>query len=101
MLKLWGYTTSSQSPLFSQQGDTHHIIVNCDVGLRQGRYTWRHDSNIEPVLKTLVADTNQRHPQNLYRSFVPAGKERPPNSQPKGYSPVRMIGASSWITLTR
>jgi len=110
MLKLWGYTTSSQCPLCSQPKATlHHIIVNCDVGLRQGRYTWRHDSvlsNIEPALKTLVADTNQRQPlsgpqatlKNLYRSFVPAGKERPPKSQPKAKQGL-LSSANDWSLL--
>ena len=66
MLKLWGYTPTSDCSLCSHKKCTlHHILVNCPFALGQGRYTWRHDSilaNIEPELQKLIAEMNKRKP---------------------------------------
>jgi zinc-binding in reverse transcriptase len=109
MLKLWGYTETSHCPLCSQPKCTlHHILVHCDVALKQGRFTWRHDSvlsNIEHALKKLVEETNQRKPRvsgetirnNLYQCFVRAGKEKP-SKQPQGKAGL-LSGANDWKLL--
>ena len=66
MLKLWGYTGTSDCSLCTHKKCTlHHILVNCPFALDQGRYTWRHDSvlaNIEAELQKLVAEMNKRKP---------------------------------------
>ena len=45
MLHLWGYAATSDCPLcMGKKCTLHHILVNCSVALKQGRYNWRHDS---------------------------------------------------------
>jgi len=109
MLRLWGYTSTSDCPLCPQKKCTlHHIIVNCPFSLNQGRYTWRHDSvlaNIEPALKKLINTANSRKPFSrteaarnaLKCSFVRAGNTRPvPKNKP---SPGLVSFANDWSLL--
>jgi hypothetical protein len=45
MMKLWGYKNSDLCSLCEEPKCTlHHILSNCDISLKQQRYTWRHDS---------------------------------------------------------
>src|SRR3954469_22350723 len=64
MLKLWKLTASAQCPLCAHKQCTlHHILVNCNYALNQGRYTWRHDSvlaNIELALTKLATNLNMK-----------------------------------------
>lgn len=62
MLRLWGYTTKACCLLCGgSQCTLHHILVNCQVSLKNKRYTWRHDSilaNLEPVLQKRISEAN-------------------------------------------
>ena len=87
MLRLWGYTDYAFCPLCgAKQCTQHHILSNCDVALRGGRYTWRHDSVLAtayPALEARVATAN-----NSVR------KPKPPLPLPRA-SPVLVLGPAS------
>ena len=75
MLALWGYKESAACPLCkADQCTLHHVLVNCNVALEQGRYTWRHGSvlqNIEKEIQRDLPDFNNRTPSVF--SEVPQG----------------------------
>jgi hypothetical protein len=85
MLKLWGLISTAQCPLCSHKQCTlHHILVNCNFALNQGRYTWRHDSvlaNLELALAKLVTEFNKKRPtpfaidakKSFHKCFVRSG----------------------------
>ena len=87
MLKLWGYIESAVCKLCgAPQCTLHHLLVNCDFALNQGRYRWRHDSvlqHIEETLQALIPVYNSRKPavfseiarKQFHSSFVRAGQK--------------------------
>jgi hypothetical protein len=85
MMKLWGYTPTSQCHLCEHKQCTlHHILVNCPFALEQGRYNWRHDSvlfNIEVGLQKFISEVNKRkllsNSNALKQNFVRAGQKTP------------------------
>ena len=96
MLKLWGFIDSAAchlcaAPLCS----LHHILVNCNFALNQGRYTWRHDSvlvNLKRTLEEALSFFNNRRPavfaelarKDFHRSFVRPGQTRKlPSATPR------------------
>jgi hypothetical protein len=44
ILKLWGYKKNDDCVLCGKRGTLHHVLSNCKKALKQGRYTWRHNS---------------------------------------------------------
>jgi hypothetical protein len=86
MLKLWGYIESACKLCGAPQCTLHHLLVNCDFALNQGRYRWRHDSvlqHIEETLQALIPVFNSRKPavfseiarKQFHSSFVRAGQK--------------------------
>ena len=53
-LKRWGKRQLSQCPLCNNNGTLHHILNYCSVALNQGRYTWRHNSVLYHLAKTIL-----------------------------------------------
>ena len=110
MLKLWGLIPTAQCPLCSHKQCTlHHILVNCNFTLNQGRYTWRHDSvlaNIERSLEKLVADFNKKKPtsfaitaKNSFRNcFVRSGSKTSSKKNDAPNRPLLAI-ANDWTML--
>ena len=78
MLALWGYKESAACPLCkADQCTLHHVLVNCNVALEQGRYTWRHDSvlqNIEKevqrIFRTSTIEPRACSPKSPARTFT-------------------------------
>jgi hypothetical protein len=53
-LKRWGKRKTGTCPLCgSPHGTLAHIVNFCPVALKQGRFTWRHDSVLRHTLSTL------------------------------------------------
>ena len=85
MLKLWGYTQVATCPLCQHRQCTlHHLLVGCDFALKQGRYTWRHDSvllDMESAFMKVITTFNSRKPscfgeiakKDYKQSFIAAG----------------------------
>lgn len=106
MLKLWGYTQTAFCPLCGHpQCTTHHVLVNCNTALVEGRYTWRHDSGLytaQPVLQDLVSEANlrPRKPQSvphISRSFIQFGS--PDFTRAPSRSATLLDGANDWKLL--
>jgi len=88
MLKLWGYVESAACKLCgAMQCTLHHILVNCQHALEQGRYTWRHDSvlmNIKHHMENILPVFNSRKPlifaqvakKNFHISFMREGQTK-------------------------
>jgi len=88
MLKLWGYVESAACKLCgAMQCTLHHILVNCQHALEQGRYTWRHDSvlmNIKHHIENILPVFNSRKPlifaevakKNFHISFMREGQTK-------------------------
>ena len=53
-LKRWGKRQVSQCPLCKNNGTLHHILNFCPIALNQGRYTWRHNSVLHFMSKTIM-----------------------------------------------
>jgi hypothetical protein len=110
MLKLWGLIPTAQCPLCSHKQCTlHHILVNCNFALNQGRYTWRHDSvlaNLELALAKLVTEFNKKRPtpfaidakKSFHKCFVRSGVK---TSRKKNNEPNRplLAVANDWMML--
>jgi hypothetical protein len=107
MLRLWGYTTKAFCPLCGgSQCTLHHILVNCQVSLKNKRYTWRHDSilaNLEPVLQKRISEANNIVFKPvvippIQRSFVKEGQAANKTTS-KLKSSCLLIGAQDWELL--
>ena len=55
-LKRWGKRQLSMCPLCNNNGTLHHILNFCPVALNQGRYTWRHNSVLYHISKTILTE---------------------------------------------
>lgn len=109
MMKIWGYKNTAYCQLCGNpQCTLHHIISGCKHALKEGRYTWRHDSILEyfeQVVQELVDRANEKEPEettvpHIDNNFVRAGN-KPPNKQ-RGNSGCRGIllrGANDWKVL--
>ena len=53
-LKRWGKRHVSQCPLCKNNGTLHHILNFCSIALNQGRYTWRQNSVLHFMAKTIL-----------------------------------------------
>ena len=54
-LKRWRITTEAMCTLCSKEVcTTGHILGACKVALRQGRYTFRHDTVLHQVIEALL-----------------------------------------------
>ena len=109
MLKLWGYQERADCRLCGHaQCTLMHCLVGCTVALRQGRYTWRHDSvlnTLKPTLSQHLAEHNRlatpKPPGQCMSlppiAFVAAGaKKRPP--RPRRRHPI-LEAAVDWQLL--
>ncbi len=81
LLRLWDYTNQATCKICEAPNCTiHHILSNCNVALKQKRYTWRHDSVNLHLLKALTELTismngkSVQAPSNII-SFVQAGEK--------------------------
>jgi len=102
---LWGITPNNKCALCPGQAHLCHILSGCPVALKQGRYTWRHDSvlcTIEEPLKKHIENQNQRSPINQTESksmFVKEGEQKQ-----KGqlfHRPSLLDAASDWHLQTQ
>ena len=108
LLKLWGYMDHARCPLCSKEPcSLHHILVNCEVSLRTGRYNWRHDSvlsQLQPVLQDRI-DAHNASPRDLRirhisRDFVLPGTGGEKKSRSLTRIPPSLLdGASDWKLL--
>ena len=64
-LSLWGKRTSDKCKLWNNRGSLSHLLNSCPVALEQGRFTYRHNSvlqylvkRISEFCKTNVSDTS-------------------------------------------
>ena len=55
-LKRWGKRNVSKCPLCSNNGTLEHILNFCPISLNQGRLTWRHNSVLNYLTKTILTD---------------------------------------------
>ena len=52
-LKTWGKRNSTNCKFCGNQETLMHVLNSCSVSLNQGRFTWRHDSILDHLLKQL------------------------------------------------
>ena len=52
-LKRWGKRVNDRCPFCGNIQTLLHILSNCSVALDQGRYTWRHNSVLNTVIKLI------------------------------------------------
>jgi hypothetical protein len=101
---------TTQCVLCSQEScSLHHILVNCDKALAQGRYTWRHDSVLNfllPLLTEVVYSHNStpRPIQGAARGhrqpFVKIDARLRPPKRGSHSSPSSLLdGATDWQLL--
>ena len=85
------------------------LLVNCEFARTQGRYTWRHDSALQHIEKTLgeqVLVVNSRKPtvfaevarRDFHASFVRAGEKRK-GPTPAGCKRNLLEDANDWKLL--
>ena len=60
-LKRWGKRIVSKCPLCSNTGTLEHILNFCSISLNQGRFTWRHNTVLNYLSNTIIANK----PDNL------------------------------------
>ena len=109
MLKLWGYTQVATCALCNHiQCTLHHLLVNCEYALKQGRYTWRHDSvlfDIEIALSKLIQSFNNNKKPSCFaevakkdykRSFLRAGESKKKSAATERKSRSLLEHANDW-----
>ena len=52
-LRRWGKRVNDRCPFCGNFGTLAHILSNCTTALTQGRYTWRHNSVLNSVIKLM------------------------------------------------
>ena len=52
----WGKRRVAKCPLCSNHGTLEYILNFCPISLPQGRYTWRHDSVLNHLTKSILQD---------------------------------------------
>ncbi len=60
-LKQWGKKTDDKCCRCGNKGTLHHVLNFCPVALEQGRYTYRHNSIIHHLIKTLQSHVESRN----------------------------------------
>ena len=60
-LKRWGIRKTDKCGLCKYRSNLEHILNWCPVALDEGRFTWRHNSVLSHMAKTLLAS----NPENL------------------------------------
>ena len=60
-LKRWGKRRVAKCPLCSNHGTLEHILNFCPISLVQGRFTWRHNSVLNHLTRSILQDK----PDNL------------------------------------
>ena len=60
-LRRWGKRVVSKCPLCSNTGTLEHILNFCSISLNQGRFTWRHNSVLNHITKTMI----DNKPENI------------------------------------
>jgi hypothetical protein len=64
ILKMWGYFKHATCKLCTHKQCTLiHILSCCPVALRQGRYTWRHDSVLQTLRQPLLDHVQEQNRQ--------------------------------------
>ena len=59
-LRRWRIQTDPKCPLCSwPQPTTMHVLNGCATALNQGRYTWRHDSVLQTLVKAIIPALGQ------------------------------------------
>jgi hypothetical protein len=108
MLKLWGYKDNDDCALCGLRCTLHHIISGCQKALKQGRYTWRHDSvlaNLRPELENHIASVNSQKVNAgpacvpISRSFVAQGASSAHIPKKTLQVPSLLTGANDWTML--
>ena len=105
-LRRWGCNVNGRCPLCSKPAVTaKHILSNCYVALRQGRYAWRHDNVLRamaPDLRGLIAKVNRlpspraRAIQARAIKFIAAGTIAPRRGRHESDSASVLKGARDW-----
>ncbi len=54
-LQKWGKVLSAKCDLCGSKETVGHVLSGCHTMLKQGRYTWRHDSFLSKILDQIVA----------------------------------------------
>ena len=60
-LRRWGKRVVSKCPLCANHGTLEHILNWCSVSLTQGRFTWRHNTVLNHITRTML----ENKPENL------------------------------------
>ena len=100
-LKRWRMRIDSRCALCSHHlPTTHHILSACPIALEQGRYTWRHDS----TLNLLVKGLRTALPEARILADLPGLRveENPPSTIPSELLVVRpdiVVIANQKVTL--
>ena len=74
----WGKITNSNCLLCGQTETTRHILSGCRKSLVQGRYTWRHDSIVNFIAKSVDTEKYQIY-ADVPGFQTPAGGTIPPD----------------------
>ena len=109
--KLWGYYNQAWCQLCGDPVCTlNHILSSCNTALKQGRFTWRHDSvllTLKPFLTTCMESANGGSSRTkpaeippLAKSFVREGLHcaKSGRARPKS-RPTLLTSASDWELL--
>ncbi len=79
-LSVWNKTESPSCPQCPGRGTLEHILSCCPVALGQGRYTWRHNQVLKPIVEAISAGISSSsrglHPTTQKIAFVKAGGKR-------------------------
>ena len=107
-LRRWGVSRVEPScPLCHGACTLRHILTGCPVALRQGRYTWRHDSVLSAIRDAIMSSWSTQRVALLgaadlpYIRFVKSGaKCRPFKACPRRHlSDSLLSGALDWSFL--
>ena len=104
-LRRWGFNHGACCLLCGlHSASASHILAGCMVGLKQGRYLYRHNNILRSILRDLrgiIAAANRRLPCNaiippIANSFIAAGKKENPKSVSHAPSKSLLHLADDW-----
>jgi hypothetical protein len=104
-LRRWGFNPVASCQLCGRLGaSASHILAGCNVGLNQGRFTYRHNNILRSILcdlRGLIASSNRRLPCEttippISNSFILAGKKKATKKSLVVYNKPLLHLADDW-----
>ena len=105
--KLMGYATSSRCRLCKDKNcNMSHILAGCDFSLKNGKYTWRHDSvllTLSDIISAHILAHNSTKTSStpipaISSSFISSKSSKTPNKATR-HPHHLLMGASDWQLL--